>query len=251
MFAEGRRSWQGQGISADGSLPCVTAEHRNISTAQAPWHLLSGVCLPSSTPWVAPGMSLTQPGNSPASSCLQLHRMGQDRISTSGSQTLKLVLHPRTFSRRQLWLGRKEVKDLGKGGVSNAEAKQCWGQGMTEIQGDPPRGCLLGAVPAEPGRPSISSCLGRCLVSLGFSKNIRALAGPGCSPRLTKHPGADRRSRGALGQHCSVSTWDVLPSPSPALSGLGTARVPRTAQGMHTRTSSWLCLAPQAFLQHK
>lgn len=47
--------------------------------------------------------------------------------------TLKLVLHPRTFVRRELWLVRKEVeKGLGKGGVSIAEPGQHWGQGGTD-----------------------------------------------------------------------------------------------------------------------
>lgn len=42
--------------------------------AQAARHLLSRVCSSSSTTWVAPGMSLTQSGNIPSSSFLQLDR---------------------------------------------------------------------------------------------------------------------------------------------------------------------------------
>lgn len=47
--------------------------------------------------------------------------------------TLELVLHLRTLIRSQVWLVRKEVeKGLGKGGVSIAKRRRCWGEGMTD-----------------------------------------------------------------------------------------------------------------------
>lgn len=72
-------------------------------------------------------MSLTQPGNTPVLSGSSWTGIGWSRIGFIlwVLTTLKLVLDPRTFIRRQVRLVRKEgEKSLGKGGVSIAEPKQ-------------------------------------------------------------------------------------------------------------------------------